>query len=123
MRRPFVAGLLLALCAMAVPAFAGNVYIPIVGAVIDRISETARNGTSYGAPCRPEIELAERIAGIAPDVVGAQHAWWFPEKNEPGHGWEESNINILTDNSYESCDPAMGATSVRTLLCRISAEP
>ncbi len=38
MRRPFVVGLLLALCAMAIPAFAGNVYIPVLGAEIDGIS-------------------------------------------------------------------------------------
>ena len=37
MRRPFVAGLSLALCAIAAPAFAGNVYIPVVGAVTDGI--------------------------------------------------------------------------------------
>ena len=67
-------------------------------------------------------QRAQLFEGMAPNIVSAQHAWWFPEKTDPGHGWEESNINILTDNSYESCDPAMGATSVRTLLCRIKPE-
>ncbi|MBL6967846.1 MAG: molybdopterin oxidoreductase, partial [Desulfobacteraceae bacterium] len=67
-------------------------------------------------------QRAKLSAGIDPRVVSAQHAWWFPEKEGPGHGWDESNINILTDNSYESCDPAMGATHVRTLLCRIYPE-
>jgi anaerobic selenocysteine-containing dehydrogenase len=65
-------------------------------------------------------QRANLFAGIDPRVIGAQHAWWFPEKTEPGHGWAESNVNILTDNSYPTCDPAMGATSVRTLLCKIS---
>ena len=67
-------------------------------------------------------QRAHLFEGMDPRIVSAQHAWWFPEKTEPGHGWEESNINILTDNSYESCDPAMGATSVRTLLCRLRPE-
>lgn len=67
-------------------------------------------------------QRAKLFAGMDPRIVSAEHAWWFPERTEPGHGWDESNINILTDNSYESCDPAMGATHVRTLLCRISAE-
>ncbi len=67
-------------------------------------------------------QRAKIFAGIDPRVVGAQHAWWFPERREPGHGWDESNINILTDNAYEACDPAMGATPVRTLLCRIYPE-
>jgi len=64
-------------------------------------------------------QRAKLFEGIHPQVVGAQHAWWFPEKKENNHGWNDSNINVLTDNSYESCDPAMGATSVRTLLCNI----
>ena len=67
-------------------------------------------------------QRAKIYAGIHPKVVGAQHAWWFPEKKDPAHGWDASNINILTENAYESCDPAMGATSVRTLLCRIYPE-
>ena len=67
-------------------------------------------------------QRAQLFEGMDPRIVSAQHAWWFPEKTNPGHGWDESNINILTDNSYESCDPAMGATSVRTLLCRIRPE-
>ncbi len=67
-------------------------------------------------------QRARRFAGIDPRVIGAQHAWWFPERKDPGHGWNDSNINILTDNSFENCDPAMGATHVRTLLCRIYPE-
>lgn len=64
-------------------------------------------------------QRAKLFAGMDPRIVSAEHAWWFPEKKDPRHGWDESNINILTDNAYESCDPAMGATHVRTLLCKI----
>ncbi len=72
---------------------------------------------------RGRIRQRARLSeGIDPRVVGAEHAWWFPERKEPGHGWQESNVNLLTDNAYEACDPAMGATSVRTLLCRIRPE-
>ena len=67
-------------------------------------------------------QRAKFFTGIDPRVVSAEHGWWFPEKDDPGHGWEESNINILTDNSYSNCDPAMGATHIRTLLCRIYPE-
>ena len=67
-------------------------------------------------------QRAKLFEGLDPRVVSAEHAWWFPEKKDPGHGWEESNINILTDNAYENCDAAMGATHIRTLLCRISPE-
>jgi anaerobic selenocysteine-containing dehydrogenase len=67
-------------------------------------------------------QRAKIYEGIDPRVISAEHAWWFPEKKDPGHGWEESNINVLTDNAYEACDPAMGATSVRVLLCKIYPE-
>lgn len=75
--------------------------------------------TSPRGAVRQKAALSE---GLDPRVISAQHAWWFPEKPSPGHGWAESNINVLTDNSYENCDPAMGATSVRTLLCNIRPE-
>ena len=67
-------------------------------------------------------QRAKLTPRIHPNVVGAQHAWWFPEKKDPDHGWKDSNINLLTDNAYEACDPAMGATSVRVLLCKIYPE-
>ena len=67
-------------------------------------------------------QRAKLFAGLDPRVVSAQHGWWFPEKKEAGFGWDESNINILTDNAYETMDPAMGADSIRTLLCRIYPE-
>ncbi|MFH1480300.1 MAG: molybdopterin-dependent oxidoreductase [Pseudomonadota bacterium] len=67
-------------------------------------------------------QRAKLFAGMDPRIVSAEHAWWFPEKKEAGLGWDESNINILIDNAYENCDPAMGATHVRSLLCRIYPE-
>jgi anaerobic selenocysteine-containing dehydrogenase len=67
-------------------------------------------------------QRAKIFAGMDPRIVSAEHAWWFPEKRDSGHGWEESNVNVLTDNAYENCDPAMGATAVRTLLCKIYPE-
>jgi anaerobic selenocysteine-containing dehydrogenase len=67
-------------------------------------------------------QRAKFFEGMDPRVVSAEHAWWFPERKDPAHGWDESNINILTDNSYANCDPAMGATHIRTLLCRVSPE-
>jgi anaerobic selenocysteine-containing dehydrogenase len=58
--------------------------------------------------------------GIDPRVVVAEHGWWFPEIKDEGHGWDIANINILTDDSYESMDPVMGATNLRVLLCNIT---
>ncbi len=36
--------------------------------VIDAIETTARRGTSYGAPCRPEIALAEKVVSLYPAI-------------------------------------------------------
>ena len=60
MRRPFVVGLLLALCAMAIPAFAGNVYIPVLGAEIDGMITTGYNPTIAAVlkVCRQLVELS-----------------------------------------------------------------
>ena len=86
-----------------------------------RASGTA-TGSSIESPRGKIRQRAKLTDGLHPRVVSAQHAWWFPEKRDPGHGWDESNVNILTDNGYDNCDPAMGATSIRTLLCSIRPE-
>jgi len=64
-------------------------------------------------------QRAKLFDGIDPRVVTSEHGWWFPEIKDPGHGWEISNANILTDNAFETCDPNMGATNVRVCLCNI----
>lgn len=58
--------------------------------------------------------------GIDPRVIVAEHGWWYPEMKEEGHGWDVSNINMLTDNAFETLDPAMGSTNLRVCLCSIS---
>ena len=67
--------------------------------------------------CRQRAKLN---TGIDPRVIVAEHGWWYPEIKDPGHGWDISNINILTDNSHETMDQAIGATNLRVCLCNIS---
>jgi anaerobic selenocysteine-containing dehydrogenase len=64
-------------------------------------------------------QRAKLTAGIDPRIVAAQHGWWFPEVKTPDHGWDKSNINILTDNDPAGYDVAMGSTNLRVLLCKI----
>ena len=68
-------------------------------------------------------ERAKFNDGIDPRVIVAEHGWWYPEIKEPGHGWDISNINMLTDNAHETMDPAIGSTNLRTCLCSISPVP
>ena len=37
-------------------------------AVVEAVSRAARNGTSYGAPCAGEVELAERVTRLLPSM-------------------------------------------------------
>jgi anaerobic selenocysteine-containing dehydrogenase len=67
-------------------------------------------------------QRAKLFEGMHPRIVSAEHGWWFPEDQDFERSWQASNINILTTNAYEDCDPAMGATHVRTLLCSIRPE-
>ncbi|MBI4786058.1 MAG: molybdopterin-dependent oxidoreductase [Chloroflexi bacterium] len=65
-------------------------------------------------------QFAKLNDGIDPRVIVAEHGWWYPEMKQEGHGWDVSNINLLTDNAYETLDPAMGSTNLRVCLCNIA---
>jgi anaerobic selenocysteine-containing dehydrogenase len=52
-------------------------------------------------------------------VVTAAFGWWFPEKGPAKlYGWQEANLNLLTDNLAPH-DPAMGSANLRGLVCRV----
>lgn len=65
--------------------------------------------------------LVHPDASLPPDVVHAEHAWWFPEQPGPEHGWRESNVNLLF--GHEHFDPASGAEALKCGLCRVEKEP
>jgi anaerobic selenocysteine-containing dehydrogenase len=60
---------------------------------------------------------AKLFDGIMPDVVNAQHAWWFPEENPPEYGWKRSNVNLLYGDTH--FDPESGAEPLRSYLCKV----
>ena len=37
-------------------------------AVVEAVARAARDGTSYGAPCAAEVELAERVTRLVPSI-------------------------------------------------------
>ncbi len=64
-------------------------------------------------------QRATLSTGIAPKVIGADYAWWFPEEKTSGlYGWAESNINMLTDDE-PPFSKEMGSTNLRGILCKI----
>jgi anaerobic selenocysteine-containing dehydrogenase len=62
-------------------------------------------------------QRASLTEGIHPDVVSAQHGWWFPEKEPWEYGFMESNVNMLTHGM--PCDPQTGSEPWRSFLCKI----
>lgn len=63
---------------------------------------------------------AKLFDGVAPDVVSAQHGWWFPEEETPEYGWKKSSANLLFgDTEY---DPDTGSEPLRSSLCRVLKE-
>jgi len=60
------------------------------------------------------VHLDDRLTE---NVVHAEHGWWFPERKETGHGWRESNANLLY--GLEFFDPQSGAEPIRGVLCRV----
>ncbi|WP_316525679.1 molybdopterin-containing oxidoreductase family protein [Kitasatospora brasiliensis] len=66
---------------------------------------------------RLRVRLTDRIA---PDVVVAPAAWWYPERGPEG-GWRDSNVNLLTSNENEN--PEMGSSTFRGLRCEVRAAP
>jgi len=67
--------------------------------------------------CKQRAKVSQ---GIHPQVVHAEHGWWFPERpgQEPRlHDCWESNINVVTDGDH--CDPIIGSSTLKALLCRI----
>ena len=60
--------------------------------------------------------------GIHPQVVHAEHGWWFPEL--PGEepwlaGVWESNVNVVTDDDPHRCNLRSGGWPLKTALCKV----
>jgi anaerobic selenocysteine-containing dehydrogenase len=56
---------------------------------------------------------------VMPGVICVGHGWWFPERGASElFGWDEANVNILTDDS-PPYSPEMGSPRMRGFLCKI----
>ena len=64
-------------------------------------------------------QKAKLTSEIDARVIVLSFGWWFPERKDLElFGWENSNLNILTDNG-PPYDPAIGSTPLRAVLCRV----
>ena len=56
---------------------------------------------------------------IDPRVISAGYGWWFPERELTQlFGWDEANINILTDDT-PPYSPEMGSPKMKGFLCKV----
>jgi len=60
---------------------------------------------------------ARLFDGIAPEVVNAEHAWWYPESAPPDYRWKESCVNLLYGDAH--FDPDTGAEPLKCYLCKV----
>lgn len=64
------------------------------------------------------VQMKARLFdGIAPDVVHAQHAWWYPEEDPPEYGWKRSSVNLLFGE--DGFDPETGSEPMKCYVCRV----
>jgi len=65
-------------------------------------------------------QKATLTTGIDPRVVGVGYGWWFPERGAAeAFGWDEANLNILTDDR-PPYSPEIGSPKMRGFLCKVS---
>jgi anaerobic selenocysteine-containing dehydrogenase len=65
---------------------------------------------------KQKIKISEEVD---PRVVSVGYCWWFPEKGASlQYGWDEANLNILTDDS-PPFSPEIGSPSMRGFLCKV----
>ncbi|MFC1814540.1 molybdopterin-dependent oxidoreductase, partial [Thermodesulfobacteriota bacterium] len=60
--------------------------------------------------------------GMGPDIVSAEHGWWFPELpgEEPWlHGVWESNLNVCVNDAPEILNTKLGSWPLRPSLCKV----
>jgi anaerobic selenocysteine-containing dehydrogenase len=62
-------------------------------------------------------QVADLYWGIDEGVANANHQWWYPELDQPGHGFELSAINMLQTPSNQ--DPICGASALRAYPVKI----
>jgi anaerobic selenocysteine-containing dehydrogenase len=60
---------------------------------------------------------ARLFDGVSPEVVNAEHAWWYPEASPPDYRWKESCVNLLYGDDH--FDPDTGAEPLKCYLCKV----
>jgi len=54
---------------------------------------------------------------VAPEVVQAEHGWWFPEEDS-AESIFRSNVNAIMDDDVSICDAVSGSYILRGQRCK-----
>ena len=62
--------------------------------------------------------MGELTEDIRPEVVSGEFGWWLPEREPPGRGSLETNVNSVM--SYDPpYDPVVGINSIQGIMCQV----
>ncbi|MFC1845867.1 molybdopterin-dependent oxidoreductase [Chloroflexota bacterium] len=64
-------------------------------------------------------QKAMLMSTIHPQVVIADFGWWFPENENKLTGWDESNLNVITDSNPPYARE-LGSVTLKAVPCKIS---
>lgn len=66
-----------------------------------------------------KCRLRVKLSFVHPEVVVAQHSWWYPEKvTEKDFGAYESNVNVLIPGKLHS-KTGFGGAQVKSVMCKM----
>lgn len=80
-------------------------------------------GIEQGDWCWIETEFgkirqtADLYYGVKPGIINLEHQWWYPELDQPGHGFELSAVNQLISN--KEWDPICGSSYLRGYMVKV----
>jgi len=63
-------------------------------------------------------QKAALTSDIHPQVLIAEFGWWFPERENKLNGWDESNLNVLTDNNPPYARE-LGSVTLKGVPCKV----
>jgi anaerobic selenocysteine-containing dehydrogenase len=69
---------------------------------------------------RLRVRLSRRTR---PDTVSVPHGWWLPDAPGPDFGIFETCSNVLLGNDPDDCDPILGSSPLKAVLCDVLADP
>ncbi len=68
---------------------------------------------------RLRVKLSDRTRA---DTVSVPHGWWLPDAEGPDFGIFQTCSNVLLGNDPADCDPILGSSPLKALLCDVLAD-